>query len=209
MGLVGATASYASHHSWLHYELGLPSAYGEIYPSRKQARSQMIRFAQAQGIFDRGPGIPRRWLAALRRLPTFYGRFGPFPAAHIRTNGFALASDLMRMLDHPSIRKKAHAFRVEGGKRSITTQVEQLGLRAAVIGADREVYERDAWPASRTFWQGDQENLLLEDNQTRVYSAADLDLRTFLSRFGWGLDADPAPPSFSLRLEGHRDESGR
>jgi hypothetical protein len=60
-----------------------------------------------------------------------------------------------------------------------------------LAGADQRVYDVQDWPGSGVFWQRGQENVLLEDNQTRAYRDADLDLRTFFARLAWGSEADP------------------
>jgi hypothetical protein len=194
-GLAGATASCASHWSWLRYELGLPSVYAQIFTSRAAALEQMVQLAQAQGaLIRRRTRAPLwRWLGAASRSPAFARNHDEFPAHHIRTNGFLLETAVMRSLAHGRIRTKVDAYRLEGGARSITRQVEALGLAAVVAGADGRVYGRDAWAESRTFWQGDQENRLLDDNQTRVYDGADAMLREFLTRFAWGEAASPSP----------------
>ncbi|MFN2628143.1 MAG: hypothetical protein ABR569_05850 [Gaiellaceae bacterium] len=196
-GLVGATGSWASHWSWARYELFLPSTYTRIFESRTVAAEQMLRAARAQGaaLARRTSWPPWRLLGALRRSPFFARGFDQFPAYHLRTNGFLIASELMRSLDRERIETKFDAYRLESGVSSIMRQVEALGLAALVAGADRRVYNRDEWAASRTFWQGNQENRLLDDNQTRVYDRGDLPLRDFLARFAWGGAAAPeAPP---------------
>ena len=121
-----------------------------------------------------------------RALRFFVGRFGPFPAAHVRTNGFIVERELMRSLERTPVRRKYDAFVVEGGNKSLTRQIEELGLRPLLAGADRRVYDVQDWARSGVFWQRDQENVLLEDNQTRTYRDADLDLRTFFATFAWG-----------------------
>ena len=42
------------------------------------------------------------------------------------------------------------------------------------------------WPASHTFWQGTQDNLLVADNQTDDYADAAPPVRRLLSQFAWG-----------------------
>lgn len=194
VGLVGATASCVSHWSWLRYELGLPSAYAPIFPSRSVALEQMSRLAVAQGMLiqRRARGPLRRWLGALSRSSVFAHGYGEFPAHHVRTNGFLLETAVMRSLVRGRVRTKYDAYRLEGSTRSITGQVEALGLGTVVVGADGREYGRDAWAESRTFWQGDQENRLLDDNQTGVYDRADARLRDFLRRFAWGEAAAPS-----------------
>ena len=44
---------------------------------------------------------------------------------------------------------------------------------------------------SNTFWQSNQENLLVADNQTETYRAADPAGRAELSHYAWGELARP------------------
>jgi hypothetical protein len=47
------------------------------------------------------------------------------------------------------------------------------------------------WPDGNVFWQADQEDLLVADNQTRQYANGPPHHREVLSRFAWGLAARP------------------
>jgi hypothetical protein len=75
-----------------------------------------------------------------------------------------------------------------------------MGLRVLVAGRNGRAYESSEWPASRTLWQGNQENLLVDDNQTRSYQEGDDDVRRALSGFAWGRlrDTGEARPSRSV-----------
>jgi hypothetical protein len=64
-----------------------------------------------------------------------------------------------------------------------------------VVSSPATTYDPQQWPLSRTLWQGDQENLLIADNQTRSYAAGGLDRRRLLSGFAWGPQANPSLPS--------------
>ena len=59
--------------------------------------------------------------------------------------------------------------------------------------ADRDgvAYEAEEWPRSHTFWQSDQERLLIADKQTRVYTNGGFERRRLLSALAWGQQADP------------------
>jgi hypothetical protein len=189
-GIAGATGSWASHWSWLRFNLGLPSPYREAFPDRGWARAQVLRLTpDTRRVL--APVWLRHGIGAARALRFFVGRFGPFPAAHVRTNGFVVERELLRSLERTPIHRKFDAFVVEGGKRSITSQIAELGLRPLLAGADGHVYDVPDWARSGVFWQRDQENVLLEDNQTRSYRESDLDLRTYFSRFAWGTQAEP------------------
>ena len=105
----------------------------------------------------------------------------------------------------PRIRRKRDAYRLESGPASFTRRVEDLGARTVVVGRDGSRHDSADWPASRTFWQGAQENLLVADNQTDDYAEADSGGRRLLSQFAWGpgqIPAEPcAPTATSLRRD--------
>lgn len=189
-GIAGATGSWASHWSWLLTNLGFSTPYREAFPDRAWAQGQVQRLTpDTRRVFT--PVWLRHVLGTVRVLPYFARRFGPFPAAHVRTNGFMVERGLFRSLERTPVRRKFDAFVVEGGKRSITHQIEELGLRPLLAGADGRAYDVPDWARSGVFWQRNQENAILEDNQTRTYRDADLDLRTYFARFAWGTEAEP------------------
>ena len=189
-GIAGATGSWASHWSWLRYNLGLSSAYREAFPDRAWAQGQVMRL-NPDGRRVLAPLWLRHFVGSALVLPHFVGRFGPFPAAHVRTNGFLVERELMRSLERTPVRRKFDAFVVEGGRRSLTGQIAELGLRPLLAGADGLAYDVQDWARSGVFWQRGQENVLLEDNQTRAYRDSGLDLRRYYASFAWGTKADP------------------
>ena len=111
--------------------------------------------------------------------------FPPFPNYHVRTNAFMAARQTLLQIRSGVLRTKISAYRFESGNNSLTNQIRQLGLRALVIGRDGEGYEPERWYLSNTFWQSMQENLLVADNQTEAYLAADDFERAQLSSFAW------------------------
>jgi hypothetical protein len=189
-GIAGATGSWASHWSWLRFNLGLSTPYREAFPDRAWAQGQVLRLTpDTRRVL--APLWLRHGIGTARALRFFVGRFGPFPAAHVRTNGFIVERELMRSLERTPIHRKYDAFVVEGGNKSLTHQIEELGLRPLLAGADQRAYDVPDWARSGVFWQRDQANVILEDNQTRTYRDADLDLRTYFARFAWGTQAEP------------------
>jgi hypothetical protein len=121
------------------------------------------------------------WLRR-RRKPDF----PPFPNAHLRTNGFALARELALELDWPPTRRKLDAWRLESGKHSITRQVLERGLQVLVVGCDGTPYPPERWPQSATFRSGEQANLLISDNRTQEYDQASPARRRQLTAMTWG-----------------------
>jgi hypothetical protein len=122
-------------------------------------------------------------LATLRRARGDYPRF---PNPHVRTTGFATERESLLEMGLDSVRNKRSAYLLESGRESITRRVQDRGLRAVVVGRDGRAYDVEEWPASRTFRSGEQENLLVADNQTGAYLTASPRLRRRLRRDSWG-----------------------
>jgi hypothetical protein len=118
--------------------------------------------------------------------PLRWRQYPAFPNPHLRTNAFMLERDLMLELDWRVGRSKASAHRLESGAHGITRQIVARGAEARVVGRDGEGYEPEAWPTSRTYRSGAQENLLVADNRTRQYAEADVQRRQQLARMAWG-----------------------
>jgi hypothetical protein len=64
--------------------------------------------------------------------------------------------------------------------------VERLKLKPVLVGRDGKSYEKATWSQSRTFRLDAQENLLIADNQTRLFASADPACRARLTRLAWG-----------------------
>jgi hypothetical protein len=205
-GLVGATGSWASTRSWVLHSLGLPTAYRGVMPERKVARAQFIaieREREGMGMpVSSESESPKRSLgdslrAKLRTLPTMPAQligFEGFPAYHLRTNGFMVDRTMLERLRSHPMHTKMDAYELENGRHSLTRQVQAMGLRTLVVARDGEVYPHERWPLARTLWQGDQEGLMIADNQTRSYASGPLDRRRLLSAFAWGSQAEPQDP---------------
>ena len=113
--------------------------------------------------------------------------FLPFPNPHLRTNGFCISRKLFLDVTRGyTIKDKRDTFLIESGRDGISRRIELRGLDLIVVGRDGRGYLPNEWPLSRTFRQGEQENLLLADNQTRSYTDADYNTRISLSKNAWG-----------------------
>ena len=197
VGMVGASGSWNSAHSNACYLLGIPGAYAAIFPDRAWYRVQSRRLAD-----DGAPGPGTQWRSRppLRQLCTAYtlGRqlvaFRRFPSRHVRTNAFAIRSETMARLRFPVLRTKTRAWQLESGRGSFTDQILAMGMGTLVIGRDGTGYSPPDWADSDTFWQADQDNLLVADNQTARYQRGDVELRTLLAKLAWGPQARPASP---------------
>ncbi len=208
-GLVGATGSWASTRSWVLHSYFLPTPYRGYIPERRIAREQFLAIElERDGIpVSDSPELVRRTLgdslrAKLRTLPDMPIQilgFEGFPAHHLRTNAFMAKRATFDRVRISRIETKMDAYRLENGRHSLTRQVQAMGLGTLVVASDGATYDHEQWPLSRTLWQGDQENLLIADNQTRSYSVGGLDRRRLLSGFAWGPQADPSPPNGALR----------
>ncbi len=194
VGLVGATGSWASTRSWVAYSLGLPSAYRGVLASPKSVREQLRAMEGGErsavrveshsvraGLHSARASVPAR-ARALRQIPGLEC----FPAYHLRTNAFVVSHATLRRLRLSTIRGKVDAYALENGRQSITRQVQRMGLRTIVVDRMGTLYDHERWHLSRTFWQGDQEGLLVADNRTFAYQRGDPELRRSLSGLAWG-----------------------
>jgi hypothetical protein len=217
-GLVGATGSWASVRSSVLNSLLLPTPYRGAIPSRSVAARELAAI-EAELASDADPAASasgptqgegqisvlrrlRAGFAALRLMPEQLRRFGPFPAYHLRTNAFMAERRLLLSLQMPPVKRKMDAYVLESGRQSFTAQVLEQGRAALVVAGDGTAYEHTRWPQSRTLWQGDQEGLMVADNQTRAYANGNIDRRRLLSGFAWGPAAEPSPPARSARSLG-------
>ncbi len=123
-------------------------------------------------------------LAGLARARRDYPRF---PNPHVRTSAFMLDRGSVLEMGFEEVHDKRSAYMLESGTQSMTRQVQQQGLRALVVGRDGRAYDVEEWPDSRTFRIGEQDNLLIADNQTRDYQTASRRRRRRLSRDSWGV----------------------
>jgi len=215
VGAVGATGSWASQSSHVRYILGLGGPYANVYDGRERTRQLFAAWTPAagesadaseDGAADAdGPegdsstaagagepdGPPRR---RPLKAALLIARQPSFPAAHLRSNAFLLDRELMLRLKAGKLLDKDATYLLESGRRSITRQIQRMGLQVLVAGADGGAYAPQDWARSNTFWQGAQENLIVADNQTRAYEHGDEELRRAFSGHAWGEQAAPLTP---------------
>jgi hypothetical protein len=194
VGIAGATGSWGSQLTYIRFDLGLGGLYGGLLGKPGHTRELLRTLADPGDTVNlrrKVSGKAQTALGIVRRCATFE----PFPAQHVRTNAFMVERDVMLRVRRGRQRDKLDAFRLESGRNSVTSQIKRMGLRPVVVGRDARAYECADWARSYTFWQGSQQNLLVADNQTTAYRDADTELRTVLSRFAWGPDADPSEGS--------------
>lgn len=192
-GMVGATGSWSSVHSWMAYSIGLPSFYRRVLPPIGRARELLFEVDLEQ------LGLPRRSRFELQRLrlrllsqmPEELIAFSPFPVPHLRGTAFMVSHSVLRDMRLFNVRNKLDTYVLESGALNMTRQVQEMGLRVLVVDREGLVYEPRDWYRSATFWQGDQARLLALDNRTRSYQRGDDARRRVLSGLAWGLRADP------------------
>jgi hypothetical protein len=199
VGIAGATGSWASHASLARFFLRLPSPpYSGLLGSPGHVSAILSSLATRTGEEVAAPGaarsFSRRVVNGLANLPDTMRLMRScerFPAFHVRTNAFLIGRELLAGLTGFTLDRKLDALALEGGRHSITSQVEARGLKAVVADRFGGVWERERWAQSETFWQGEQRGLIVADNQTRLYADGDAERRRLLARYAWGELAEP------------------
>jgi hypothetical protein len=112
--------------------------------------------------------------------------FKPFPNPHLRTNAFMVRRNLFLGLIQPRLRTKFDAYVFESGRKGMTNQLLRRRHLIQVVDKYGTLYPLGKAKESHTFWIGQQEGLLIADNQTRMYDQADQLEKTKLTRLAWG-----------------------
>jgi hypothetical protein len=183
----GSWGSQASHARW-GFGHGLGGAYRHVWDREEAERI----FCKLSPPTQPTGGKLKTFQDTIYGLAIYTVSFASFPAPHLRSNCMLVDRVLwLRIAPRETLHDKLEAYRFESGRRGMTERLKGLGLRVLVVGRDGNGYEPERWPASRTFWQSNQENLLVGDNQTAIYQNGNRQLRTVLSSYAWGHDADP------------------
>jgi hypothetical protein len=187
VGAAGATGSWGSHLSYGRWQLGLDDPYARAFDSRPAVRRTMHEIS---GVNFEG-GELRHWLLCLVNFMRDAPSMPLFPSVHLRTNAFLMDRETFCGLRWGPLRTKRSTYRMESGRRSLTAQLRARGLRCVVV--DRAGVARDApdWHEAAVFWQEDQRDLLVADNQTRTYAEGPPEWRRVLSAYAWGDRARP------------------
>lgn len=162
IALVGATGSWLSYYS---------SVYSK-YPFRWE-REKGWRYNY------------RKYKLFIKAFLYWSFLFRAFPNPHIRTNAFMIPRHLFLQLKQQSVKTKFQAYVFESGRSGMTGQLLKKGKTVLVVDKDGKTYTQDRWKQSNTLWNGDQENLLVSDNQTDLYQAARQEERTALTALAW------------------------
>ncbi len=118
----------------------------------------------------------------------FYWRFlfRPFPNPHIRTNAFMVRRELFLTMNPGPLDTKFRAYLFENGRKSLTAFYTAKGLKTLVVDKNGKTFAPAGWKNSCIFWNGEQENLLVADNQTRLYSEASTEEKKTMTWLAWG-----------------------
>ena len=193
VGMVGATGSWSSSHSWLMYSMGLPSFYRSVLPPIREARRLLLEIDLEQLRIEKRSQLDslRTRLRLLSQLPEELLAFEPFPTPHFRNTTLMVSHEVLRAMRLFVVRNKLDTYVLESGSLNIARQVMGMGLRALVVDYSGAVYEPGEWYRSGTYWQGEQERLLSIDNRTLCYERGGIERRRLLASLAWGLHADP------------------
>lgn len=201
VGAVAASASWGSQSSHTRYALGLGGPYARVFADRHSTQRVFAELASAGEQAQAEERVRGGRAGSALRLAATIARqtagFAPFPSPHLRTNGLLIERERWLSICRSAPRDKLAAHRMESGRHGFTARLRRQGLDAVVVGRDGRAHRSEQWPDSRTFWQADQENLLIGDNQTDSYRRGDALRRRVLSGYAWGLRAAPAEPQGS------------
>ena len=123
-----------------------------------------------------------------------HAQFPAFPNPHIRSNGFIVARQRLLTRKVKDVQTKIDACQFESGQGSLTRQVRREGLRVLVVNRFGKTYDIHDWAESGTFRIGNQDGLVLSDNQTRNFDSMSPGERATHERITWG-DYLKSPPS--------------
>ncbi|WP_426052968.1 hypothetical protein, partial [Bacillus sp. DC4300-2b2] len=113
--------------------------------------------------------------------------FPSFPNPHIRSNAFMISRKLFCTVTHDvRITDKLSTHNFESGSQGLTRKILSMGLRPILVGRNGRGYSIENWATSGTFRQARQENLLVADNQTRLFANLPFFEKSRLAAMAWG-----------------------
>jgi hypothetical protein len=180
-GAAGASGSWASHLSYGLFQLGWRGRYGRTIGSRRAARRLLMEMTGGQSS-----SAAAYWLLTLVNAVRYLPTLALFPTPHLRTNAFLIDRALLCSLSFGRVGSKRSAHELEGGRGSITGQLRARGRPSVVVDRHGAVWREPDWHEANVFWQADQQDVLVADNQTRMYAGASDEQRALLSRLAWG-----------------------
>lgn len=140
---------------------------------------------------------PVRTFGQIKSRYVMWSNFRKFYGPHIRTNAFCIKRSVFLSLNYEHLQptfvkkwlgedSKLRTLLFENGNKNMTNQIRNLGLQPVVVGKCGKIYYEDEWAESNTFWNGDQENLIIQDNQTLRYKNGSEEDREYLREWAWG-----------------------
>jgi hypothetical protein len=187
VGATAATASWASILGYSLWQAGVGGGYDAVFTDR---RSTQIAILEANGLACPGRWI--NWRGNVIEVLRGLRRGALFPAAHLRTNAFCIRGATLRGLGLGRASTKRASYELESGRDSITRRLNAQRLATLVVDRRGRTLPLERWPEASVFWQDEQQDLLVSDNQTRLYDAASPEQRAALRGYAWGLHARPA-----------------
>ncbi len=185
-GATGATASWASVMGYDLWQLGLGGGYEGVFEDRRRTR---VAIHEANGLIC--PPDGRYRLNGVLHVARMLRTGNRFPAPHLRTNAFCVRGETLRGLGLGMPATKRATYALESGRTGITRRLRQRGLETLLVGRDSIALATARWPEASAFWQDEQQDLLVGDNQTRLYDAATAEQRAALRGYAWGRRARP------------------
>lgn len=163
VGLIGATGSWQSYYSTVFTK-----------NSWQWTKSSTIK----ENI--------KKYKLMLKALFLWHIYFKPFPNPHIRTNAFFIRTNTFLNIRYQNPITKLDAYRIESGRKSITKQVLSMGLKVFLVDKYGNIFEPTLWSNAKLFWNANQANLLISDNQTELYANSDVKTKKLLEKLAWG-----------------------
>ncbi len=163
IGMIGATGSWQSYSSSVF-------------------QTNSLRWQQGKTLNENFS----KYKLFLKTLLYWRFFFPSFPNPHIRTNGFMIEKNVLLSCKKGTLKTKFQAYLFESGRNSLSRQIISKGLTIFIIDKSGNLYEIKNWNKSSIFWSSEQENLLIADNQTKLYSNGDTSLKRKLAHLAWG-----------------------
>lgn len=164
LGIIAATASFQSHLSTVLNEENW------FYNFEKKLTENL-----------------KKYLLLLKANTVWRFYYKKFPNPHVRTNAFLVNKAIFLSLDIKNpLTSKRKAYVLESGFYSITNQLLQKKLIVGIIDKNGKFFDVKNANLSNTFWKNNQEDLLIEDNQTALYRNASNSEKKELSLLAWG-----------------------
>lgn len=113
--------------------------------------------------------------------------FPDYPNFHFRTNAFLMDRMLFLSLKTGDINTKFKAYLVESGRNSFTRQLIKRDLRIVLVNNKGQAFGPPVSHIPNVYFKGEQEDLMIADNQTRLYDSATKKQRIEMSFKRWGL----------------------